>query len=383
MQTASYAYENGTWSSIPDAKLDGVHTLVLLFASPDFGDESEPFQQLTKTYPRAVIMGCSTAGEIAGERLLHDAVSVLVLRFECTEVFDASVKLDEYDDSNEAGAALARKLQKPGLKGVFLLSDGLHVNGSQLVEGMNGILGHDIVVTGGLAGDKGRFENTWVFSGGRMASGEIAAAGFYGESVEILYGYGGGWGVLGIEREVTRSRHNVLYELDGQPALALYKRYLGELSESLPASGLLFPLAVLDEHGEEAYVRTILGVNEAEQSIVFAGDIPEGSIVTLMTAGNDDLVEGADEAAGLLTASVDTADGAAACIAISCVGRQMVMKQVTEEELEAVMHRLPRNTVMNGFYSYGEIAPHNGCGTALHNQTMTLTLLRERPCTGS
>lgn len=382
MRTAIWVFADGQWSSPPEPSFDDARTLILVFASPHYRAENWVLQELNRTFGSSIVMGCSTAGEIAGAELLHDSVTVLALRFECTEIRGASVSLVDFDGAYEAGSALTRQLASSGLRGMFLLSDGLRVNGSQLVDGVNAVLPSDAVLTGALAGDEDRFENTWVFSEGQIATGRIAAVGFYGDAVELYHGYGGGWGILGIEREVTRADRNTLYELDGQPALALYKRYLGDLSASLPASGLLFPLAILDENGEEAYVRTILGVDEAEQSIVFAGDIPEGSIVTLTSAGNDDLVEGADRAARCLMLNAAKNAWPAACIAISCVGRRMVMKQVTEDELETVMHRLPPDAAMAGFYSYGEIAPHNGGYAALHNQTMTLTLIREKPCTG-
>jgi hypothetical protein len=283
--------------------------------------------------------------------------------------------------SFEAGCALGRQLADPDLRGVIVISDGLGVNGSALAQGLNSVLGDRVVVTGGLAGDGDRFARTWVLVEGRPTSGHATAIGLYGQHVRIGHGSKGGWDVFGPERRVTRSDGNVLFELDDKPALQLYKEYLGELAAELPASALLFPLAVRatngsDPEGSERVVRTVLGIDEAANAMVFAGDIPEGALAQLMHANFDRLVQGASDAA-LMTRDSTTDAGDVLCIAISCVGRRLVLRQRTEEETEAALEILPQKTQQIGFYSYGELSPYAGGSCALHNQTMTLTTLVE------
>ena len=261
---------------------------------------------------------------------------------------------------------------------VFVCSDGTKVNGSELVRGMLRHLPADVVVTGGLAGDGERFEQTLVFADGQPAVGRIAALGFYGTRLKVGYGSLGGWDPFGPERIITRSSGNVLYELDRQPALALYKRYLGEHAAGLPATGLLFPLSVRAKGGRSELVRTILAVDEAAQSMTFAGDMPEGAYARLMKANFDRLVEGAHGAAAKSYETIGFSSPDLAVL-ISCVGRKLVLKQRIEEELEAVRDVLGEQAVLTGFYSYGEIcpaAPNANC--ELHNQTMTITTFSER-----
>ena len=189
--------------------------------------------------------------------------------------------------------------------------------------------------------------------------------------------YRGGWDVFGPEREVTRAVGNVLYALDGQPALALYRKYLGERAGELPAAGLLFPLAIRNElEADGLTVRTILGIDEAEQSITFAGDIPQGSFVRMMRANRDRLIDGATDAADGVRLAGGSA-GETLCLAISCIGRRLVLGQRCEEELEAVLDTLPKGCRMVGYYSYGELSPLGSGRCDLHNQTMTLSLLWE------
>jgi hypothetical protein len=266
-------------------------------------------------------------------------------------------------------------LDAPDLKAVLVLSDGLGVNGSELVRGFNDRFQGRVAVTGGLAGDGDRFLRTWVLKEGLPVPGWVEAVGFYGDAIHVSHGSKGGWDTFGPERRVTRSAGNVLFELDGKPALELYKTYLGDRVSGLPATALLFPLALRERAGEDRHlVRTVLAVDDREQSMTFAGDMPQGSVVQFMRANFERLIGGA-EAAALGMAVLP--DLPALAIAISCVGRRLVLGERAEEEVEATLQVLPPGTEQVGFYSYGEISPYTTGACDLHNQTMTLTALQE------
>ncbi|MGB0712202.1 MAG: FIST signal transduction protein [Gammaproteobacteria bacterium] len=375
MQIESFSYRDGAWSGMPSA-MDSSNTLLVVFGGARFLDEPGPIAELHAAFPQSLLMGCSSAGEISGVEVNDDSLSVAAVRFESSRIRLASAVLDDADRSAEAGAELARALRDEGLKGVFVLSEGLSVNGTELVRGINANLAENVVVTGGLAGDGARFERTWVIHDGRPVSGRAVAVGFYGDRVQIGHGSKGGWDIFGPQRQVTRSEGNVLFELDGKPALGLYKDYLGELADELPASGLRFPLALRDAaDAERELVRTILAVDEETQSMTFAGDIPQGAYAQLMRANFDHLVDGAEEAALMTRAA--SGDGPMLAIAISCVGRRMVLGERTEDEVEATLDIFPEGTHQIGFYSYGELSPYASGSCDLHNQTMTLTTVRE------
>jgi hypothetical protein len=272
---------------------------------------------------------------------------------------------------------LAAALEPEGLVHVFVLSDGLKVNGSDLVAGLVRHLPPSVTVTGGLSGDGDRFQETLVLWEGQPQQGSVVAIGFYGTHLHVGYGSLGGWDPFGPERLITKSHGNVLYELDGKSALGLYKTYLGEHAEGLPATGLLFPLSIRGQGGEPGAVRTILSVNEAEQSMTFAGDIPEGAYARLMKANFNRLIDGAMGAARTSTLAVSAAPPDLA-ILISCVGRKLVLKQRIEDEVEGVREILGPGTTLTGFYSYGEISPFMPSAKCeLHDQTMTITTLSE------
>jgi hypothetical protein len=377
MKLTIYKHENNTWDKSFNKDLNSKSSLILVFGSSKKDLVKAPLKELVEFFDKSTILGASTAGEIFQDELLSDTIVVSVMTFSSTKIKSVSKPLKVIEDSYKSGEEIAQELFSDDLKAMFVLSEGLKVNGSKLTAGIASVLNTNIVVTGGLAGDDDRFENTWVIVDGKIKDGYITAVGLYGKYINVSHGSKGGWDTLGIERLVTKSKDNILYELDSQPALEIYKRYLGDKASQLPASGLLFPLQLKYKSDSlESKVRTILAVNEDAQSITFAGDVPEGSYVTLMKANFDRLIDGATNAAQSLV--LDGYNGEdILSIAISCIGRKLVLKQRTEEELEATLEILPDKTKQIGFYSYGEISPLTSGVCDLHNQTMTLTLIWE------
>ena len=362
------------------AALDSDSSLLLLFGASSLIDRPDLIAQVMAACPRSHVMGCSTAGEIHGAEISDDSLVVAAVRFEKTRLTTTHAAVHNPKDSYAAGQAIAATLQDPALRGLLVLSDGLHVNGSELVKGLNDTLGGAVIVTGGLAGDGTKFKRTWVIKDRAPHSGYVTAIGFYGDHVRLGHGSKGGWDKFGPERRVTKSAGNILYELDGRPALQLYKEYLGDRAAGLPATGLLFPLAIRASNTDgKILVRTILAVDEAAQSMTFAGDLPEGVLAQLMRANFDRLIQGASEAATLTLNNQDSSASASPTlsIAISCVGRRLVLGERTEEEIEATLDILPSGSRQVGFYSYGEISPYASGACDLHNQTMTLTTITE------
>ena len=371
LDTLTYTVDQGFSAKLPI--ISAKQLLILVFGHTNFMENPLPFDTLLAQYPQAILMGCSSAGEIIGSHIQDNSLVISLVQFESTTLRMTHINIHAPQESRNIGRLLADRLSSEELKGIFVLSDGLKVNGSELTKGFNDVIKQGTIVTGGMAGDGDRFANTWVLKNGKPTSGIVTALGLYG-NVHIGHGSKGGWKSFGPAREVTRAENNILYELAGKPALALYKTYLGELAEGLPATGLRFPLALSQPGEDKELVRTILAIDEATQSLTFAGDIPVGAYAQLMRANLEQLVEGAEDAA--LMSATDT-DKPVLCIAISCVGLRMVMGADAEEEVEAVLDNLPENTTQIGFYSYGEISPYSKGSCDLHNQTMTLTTIYE------
>ena len=377
MKLSTFRYDSQAGWSQPFPPQLTENALVIAFGSAEFLTDQSPIQTLRAAYPRAELVGCSTAGEIHDEFVYDNSLAVALVQMEASRVQVATVAVNRDSDAKAAGQALIESLKASDLRGVFVLADGLSINGSDLIAGINSQLPPGVTVTGGLAGDGPHFKTTWVMHNDVISSGMITAVGFYGERIVLDHGSQGGWDIFGPERLVTRADGPILYELDGKPALELYKTYLGERAAELPAAALLFPLALRNDASDESQiVRTILAIDEAQQSLTFAGNIPEGSRAQLMKANFDRLIDGALGAAEQLD-SQQACQGDKLAIAISCVGRRLVLGERTEEELEATLETLPAGTKQIGFYSYGELSPFGSGQCDLHNQTMTLTTISE------
>ncbi len=358
-------------------QLDFEPDVFFLFVSPTFDNKDELVRRLNQGHPKAIKFGCSTSGEIIGDQVTDGSVALTAVKFEKTSLKFVDINLDQVNgNSFEAGKAISSQLNQHSLRHIFVLSDGLNVNGAELVQGLHDDIPESVSITGGLAGDGSNFEKTFLVNKDKIESKKVIGLGFYGDDLKIGFGSKGGWDSFGVERLVTRSNDNVLFELDGKPALELYKSFLGEKAKDLPGSGLLFPLSMRDEDNKTPVVRTILAVNEEEQSLTFAGNIPEGSYVRLMKANVDRIINGAEQSAEISKNILQKNSELA--ILISCVGRRLVLKQMVEEEVEAVNEVLGNQVQTTGFYSYGEIAPFDKfTPCALHNQTMTITTFSE------
>ena len=359
--------------------LGSLASLVLAFGCPAILRDGSALDEVRASYPGAPVFGCSTAGEILGSQVFDESLAVTAIAFEHTTVRLACTGVAGPEDSFAVGQRLAAGLQKDGLAHVLVLSDGLHVNGTELVRGLASGFPPDVTVTGGLAADADRFQETLVVGGQRPEPRTAAVVGLYGDRLRVGCGTLGGWDSFGAERRITRAKGNVLFELDGRSALSLYKEYLGPHAAGLPATGLLFPLSLRreGEAPESAVVRTILSIDEADQSLTFAGDVPEGSWARLMKANFDRLIDGAVGAAERSLPGLRGSEAGLALL-ISCVGRKMVLRQRIEEEVEGVREVVGDKPAIAGFYSYGEISPFTPSDRcALHNQTMTITLLSE------
>ncbi len=344
--------------------------LVLVFGEHAHFRDAACFTELRARFPKAILFGCSSSGTVHGAEITDGDVVATAVHFERGRVQMVSASVGPEDDARAVARALAAKIAGPDLRHALILCDGLSINATQLALGLSE---SGVPVTGGLAGDADRFISTWVMADAPAQRNQVALVGISGD-VAIKSTYCTGWTEFGAERLVTRSAGKVVHEIDGQPALALYKRYLGDLAATLPASGMRFPLSIVTQDGKHTLTRTLLAVNEAEQSLTFAGDVPQGSRCRLMRTNLESLVESADEAAR----EASEGEGSGLAMIFSCVGRRIVLGQLAEEELEAVQRRMGPRMPLAGFYSYGEIAPILGFQACdLHNQTMCLTTIRE------
>lgn len=365
------------WQTKKETQFTHPPQLVLVFGGRDKISQPDTYHELKEIYPDSNILLASTAGEILDNHVTDDTLVVTAIQFQKTELQFSQAKIKNSTESHAIGEKLATTLPTKDLTHTLIFADGINVNGTKLVEGLTSKLPTNVTTTGGLVGDGSKFEKTYIGLNEPASTNNLVLIGLYGDALQVGYGSFGGWDPFGIERIVTKSQDNVLFELDHEPALNLYKTYLGDEAKNLPSSGLLFPLKLelQTPTGTEEIVRTILAVDEKNQSITFAGDIPEGATVQLMKANFERLIDGAKTAA---TMSLQNNDSELALL-ISCVGRKLILNDQVGRELDTVKKAIGEQATITGFYSYGEISPASATSKQclLHNQTMTITTFTE------
>lgn len=277
---------------------------------------------------------------------------------------------------HELGARLGTMAQ---LRHILLFAEGITFNAAAFLETLNTHIAADVRISGGLASNGTALTRSVVGLNAPPMERRLVAIGLAGDHVDIGTGSVGGWDLFGPERVVSSAGIAAVHELDGERALDVYKRYLGDFAKELPGAALLFPLAVRTAPDAPIAVRTILGIDEATGTLKFAGDIPVGSRVRLMRTTSNKLLDGAARAAEIAKHDGDQGDSLALCI--SCIGRRAVLRTRVDEEIDEVA-RESGSSIVVGFYSNGEIAPPSDgrefAHAVLHNQTMTVTTIRER-----
>lgn len=350
--------------------------LVLAFGERVLLDNLLPYKKIKELYPKAHIVICSTSGQISNTSLVENNIVATAINFEKTAIKVSEIDIQNNSNIQELGNVIKKDFFKKDLKSILILSEGSFVNGTELINELIQQTKGTIPIFGGLAGDEYKFEKTIVGLNNDASQGKIVAVGFYGDAIHFGFGSKGGWSDFGPEREVTLSEKNVLYKIGDRFALDLYKEYLGKYADGLPSSSLYFPLSMKEEKNSEPIVRTILSIDEENKSMTFAGNIPQGSFVRLMKGNLDKLIDASYNAALQIFSEQSTKPELA--LLVSCVGRKIVLGNRIEEELEVIKEVFGENTLICGFYSYGEISPTlKNIACELHNQTMTIATIYE------
>lgn len=376
MHSCSYTWSpEAGWHSSSGRPTSPVQ-LVLVFGHTEVLAAGDALPALQALHPEATLVSVSGGGEIAGDEVYDHRATALAMHFDATVVRAVQTTLAEGEGAPAVAARLVDQLPTAALVHVFLFSDGILVNGEQLAESLAAQLPPHVSVSGGIAAAGESSRRAQVGIGTTPHDGQSVAIGLYGHALRVGCGSFGGWDPFGPTRRVTSARGNVVRSLDGEPALALYKRYLGPAANELPASALFFPLALFRDGAAAPLVRAVMAVDEASGTLTFGGDIPEGATVRLMRANHDRLIDGAEQAA--TQARERLGIPASAAVLVSCVGRRRVLRQRIEDEIDGVRCVLGPAPALAGFYSFGEITPlESSARCGLHNQTMTVTALAE------
>ncbi len=359
--------------------------LILTFSTSSY-DQKEILKGIRNACPEVPVVGCSSSGEITTEGPLSKHIVLMALKTERIK-FVIEIGKGAKENSFEAGKAMAKKIKDKALKDLkllIILTEGLPENGAAIVRGIQSVLGRELPIIGGAAGDDFQFKETYQYFNEEVLKGAVIGIGLCGD---FSFGIGvkHGWEPIGLPMKVTRSKGAKLIEVDNQPALHIYEGYFGKKAEELikePIAKIAYtyPLGMKVGGTSELLIRDVVIANEKGE-IDCAAEIPEGAEIRLMLSDPEKAILAAKEAA--LNALTQLNNLFPQTILVfDCMARRKLLGQKAKEEISAIQEILGKRVALIGFYTYGEIAPLGGelgkeCFSVWHNETLTLLTLAE------
>jgi len=363
-------------------EMGGNHPDFVLVFSTDRFNQKEMIEGIRAITGKACLMGCCGAGVISKEGLFTDSIAVLALRSDVLQI-NAGMVNDISQNPRLAGEKLAKAIfdRKPVKSSVYpptliMLPDGLTSNICELIRGVYEKLGPEYQLVGGGAGDNVKFIKTYQFIDDEVFHDAISFALITSE-VPIGIGIGHGWSPVGRPLVVTKSKGNIIKEIEGCPAFEAYFNYFGDMTtkltpENFPEFGMRHPLGLPDITGTYT-IRDPLKV-EKDGSIFCVAEVPENSIVRIMEGDNESVIQAAKESAQKAVNSIGKRKPGLA-IVFNCVSRLLLLGKDAQSELDAIRDVIGKDTPLIGFFTFGEIGSANGGPPVFHNKTVAVCVI--------
>ena len=343
----------------------------ILFSAIDF-DHFLILQKIYEIFPAIELIGGTTDGEISSVlQFQQDSITLMLFCADDIEIHAGIGCKASQDPVIAAKQAIEQAKAKSTLEPQMCLThpESLTTSGVSILDGLKLALGKNIPIFGGLAADQSRYENTYQFFNNQVFSDSIPVLLFSG-NILFSHGVASGWHPIGNASQVTKVEKNIVYEIDGKPALDFYSHFLGTLTPSME-----YPLAVFPQNSENFYMRAPIGYNQDTGSVTFFADVPHQATVQMAVANGDDIL--AASKASFMTA-LNSYPGLepSAVLFFSCVARRQLLGTKTLQEYQNTKDCLPYPIPACGFYSNGEIAPLNTADeTEFHNETFVTLIL--------
>ncbi len=327
---------------------------------------------INNIFPKeAVIIGCTTAGEILDGKMYDNATVVATTLFEKSTLKNAY--LSGYENHFEMGQEIARHVIEDDTQAAIIFADGLTINGELLIKGFSTIPQSNPLLAGGMAADDNRFQRTWQFHQNHVFNNGVVAVSLNGTELRAFNSYNLSWQELGPTLEITRSEHGRVYEINHLPIKDVYEQYLGKnVVDHMPDSTIEFPLII---QGYEIPVARSMIYDYVDGSIQFAGNIEKGELVRFAVANTNSLIAARSDMKKTMQAQ-----GAESIFLYSCTARKAFLGKQLEDEFTPINEI----TSVSGFFTYGEVYHFNNsnqhsCNNTLLNVTSTVLGLSESP----
>jgi hypothetical protein len=324
------------------------------------------------------IFGATTSGEFISPEITEGGISIMLLDMEpsCFKiVFLETHESNAYEVSKQVGIEGRQLFANPA----FIIASGwLHTDGEQIVAGIEVGTGSDSTIFGGMAGDDLALREPFVFTYGKSSTTGLVALIIDEDKISIKGIATCGWKPIGITKIITKSSGNVVYTIDGQPALDLVIKYLGltmdqesTASSTVVNLGAYYPLQLQRENAPPVMRTAMLG-NIEDRSLICAGNVPQGAKVRFSLPPDFDVIDTVVEECIDLKNETE----ADAVIIFSCISRYLSFGVMTSEEIERVQNVW--NAPMVGFFSYGEFGKSKNGKHEFHNNTCCVVAMKEK-----
>lgn len=320
--------------------------------------------------------GCSSCGEFlydTNNQVITEGGVVCLMMTLIPESFDITqfngLGRSSFELGNNIGKWAGERFEKPA---ILILGSGLETDGEQLVRGIQHVAGNDVSMFGGLAGDDTQFKETFVFSEEKLENnGAIVMA--LNTSQYIIQGLAtSGWVSIGADKIITHAEGNIVYTIDGQPALDVYKDYLNVSDTDLPEIGVEYPL-LIKKPGAQDVLRAVINVDREKKSLIFAGTVPNGAVVTFSSSPGFEIIESTRNKVNEFHNHNEEAD---LLILFSCMARHNALGPTISEEIDEAWHNWAKPLI--GFFTYGEIGNNYNAACDFYNETFTMVSIKQK-----
>jgi hypothetical protein len=352
--------------------------LLVVFCSATY-DLDDLLAGIASEAPGTPLIGCSTAGEIATAGPADASVVVVAIGGPGFSVAtgagtDSSGGLREATTS--AVEACMESVDRRAHSVLLLLTDGLGGDQMEVVRGAYAVVGAEIPLVGGCAGDDLRMKTTFQLFGQHALRDSVVAAAVSSDA-PIGIGVQHGWRRVGEPMLVTSSDGSRVHSLDDEPALDVYLRRLGAPAaahhdpDAFTRFALTHPLGISHRSGEE--VRFVAGANFDDRSLACIASVPQGGLAWIMEGDEDSVLEATDGACAEAVAGLK-GEPPLGLVAFDCIARRGVLGEPgIHREIDRIA-AFAGGAPVAGFYTYGEIARTTGM-RGFHNQTLVVLAL--------
>lgn len=323
------------------------------------------------------IYGATTNGEFTGEGISSGEIAVMLLDINPSYFH---IVFEEFSENNyrQTTQAIAKKALEKFAHPCFLIAgSNLNTDAEELLHGFEDVIGKQVNVNGGMAGDDFAFTEQFVFTNIKSSNNGIVTIVLDEDKISIKGRATSGWKAVGTEKTVTKSIGNHVFTIDDTPVLDLVMKYGGLENVTAENFALEHSMTLnfqLQRETGDPVLRAGLLVDWNDHSYYCSGSVPQGSKVQFTLPPDFDVIEKTIKGCEDLKATeMPEAD---ALLVFNCAGRLLAFGPLIGEEIEGI--RGVWDVPIAGMFSNAELARATNGNLEMHAFTACTVALKEK-----